>query len=415
MFKPSPLEAIQRQFNTWFKSWYFILLLLILLIGSILTVYVGRSQDAEMRQNLITYAKTIEKTVDWQPLINVINTPPEQINPADLKAVELQLNNACKANRDCHFIYLLYADKQQVKFLLDASPQPASEVSKMGEVFEEATDSLKNAMKVKRTFIEGPVTDHWGTWVSVRVPITATENAPLFLSLNIDADAANWNKRIFNKVIVPIVSMLIFSGILLWLIWQNRAREKLLEQMFNSTSVLSNLANNDPLTGLPNRRLLEDRMTQALKAAKRSRHVVAVMFLDLDHFKAVNDTHGHAVGDKLLKKVASHLVELLRVEDTVARIGGDEFIILLPRLKDDMQAIVIAEKIVTGFAKPFKLGDLQLQLGASLGIALYPQHGLNPKNLIKQADSAMYSAKRQGRGRYEIYTASMDNTSITEQ
>jgi diguanylate cyclase (GGDEF)-like protein len=143
--------------------------------------------------------------------------------------------------------------------------------------------------------------------------------------------------------------------------------------------------------------------------------VVAVMFLDLDHFKAVNDTHGHAVGDKLLKKVASHLVELLRVEDTVARIGGDEFIILLPRLKDDMQAIVIAEKIVTGFAKPFKLGDLQLQLGASLGIALYPQHGLNPKNLIKQADSAMYSAKRQGRGRYEIYTASMDNTSITEQ
>jgi diguanylate cyclase (GGDEF)-like protein len=411
MFEPNPNQAVQSQLNTWFKSWYLILLVLILFIGSLLSVYVGRSQDAEMRQNLITYANTIEKTVDWLPLVNATNKPLGQIDPAELKAVETQLNKACKANRDCHFIYLLYGDQQQIKFLLDASPQPASEISKLGEVFEESTDALKLAMKTKKVLIEGPVSDHWGTWVSVRLPITPTIDAPLFVTLNIDADAGSWNKRIINKMLIPIISMLIFSGILLWLIWQNRAREKLLEQMFNSTSVLTGLANNDALTGLPNRRLLEDRMTQALKSARRSKHIVAVLFLDLDHFKAVNDSHGHNIGDKLLKNVAARLVDLLRVEDTIARIGGDEFIVLLPRMKDEKEVRMIAEKIVEGFKKPFTLGDKVLQLGASVGIAMYPKHALTPKNLIRLADSAMYSAKRQGRSCYAVYHESMEKPS----
>ncbi len=411
MFEPTSTQTTQNQLNTWFKSWYFILLVLILLIGSMLSIYVGRLQDAEMRQNLITYAKTIEQTVDWQPLISALNKPPEQINPAELKTIETQLNNACKANRDCHFIYLLYGDKQQIKFLLDASPQPASEISHLGDVFKEASDALKQAMKTQKVFIEGPVSDQWGAWVSVRVPVSATHNAPLFVSLNIDAEAAHWKSRIFNKMLIPIISMLIFSGILLWLIWQNRAREKLLEQMFNSTSVLSELANNDALTGLPNRRLLEDRMTQALKSARRSKQIVAVLFLDLDHFKVVNDTHGHNIGDKLLKSVAARLVDLLRVEDTIARIGGDEFIVLLPRIKDQKEVRMIAEKIVGGFTKSFTIGDKVLQLGASVGVSMYPQHALTPRNLIKQADSAMYSAKRQGRSCYAIYNTSMEKSS----
>ncbi len=412
MFEPNP-QAIQSQLNTWFKSWYLILLVLILVIGSMLTVYVARSQDAEMRQNLITYANTIEKTVDWQPLVSAISMPPEQIRPADLKAIETQLNNACKANRDCHFIYLLYSDKRQVKFLLDASPQDPSEISRLGDVFDEASDALKQSFTTKKILIEGPLADRWGTWVSVRMPVNATKDAPLFVTLNIDAEAKHWNSRIINKMLVPIITMLIFSGILGWLIWQNRAREKLLEHMFNSTSVLTSLANNDALTGLPNRRLLEDRMTQALKSARRSKQIVAVLFLDLDHFKAVNDTHGHNVGDKLLKSVAARLVDLLRVEDTIARIGGDEFIVLLPRIKDEKEVRMIAEKIVDGFTKPFTLGDKVLQLGASVGISMYPQHALTPKNLIKQADSAMYSAKRQGRSCYAIYSREMEKPSDT--
>jgi diguanylate cyclase (GGDEF)-like protein len=411
MFDPKSTQAVQSQLNTWFKSWYFILLVLILFIGTILTVYVGRSQDAEMRQNLITYANTIEKTVDWQPLVSALNKPPGQIAPAELLAVETQLNKACRANRDCHFIYLLYSDKQQIKFLLDASPRPTADVSKSGDVFEDATQALKQAMSTKKVFIEGPVSDHWGTWVSVRMPVTATMDAPVFITLNIDAEAKHWNNRILNKMLVPMISMLIFSGILMWLIWQNRAREKLLEHMFNSTSVLTGLANNDALTGLPNRRLLEDRMTQALKSARRGKLIVAVLFLDLDHFKAVNDTHGHNVGDKLLKSVAARLVDLLRVEDTIARIGGDEFIVLLPRIKDEKEVRMIAEKIVEGFTKPFTLGDKVLQLGASVGISMYPKHALTPKNLIKQADSAMYTAKRQGRSCYAIYDSSMEKAS----
>jgi diguanylate cyclase (GGDEF)-like protein len=147
-------------------------------------------------------------------------------------------------------------------------------------------------------------------------------------------------------------------------------------------------------------------MTQAQKTAKRTQSAVAVLFLDLDHFKAVNDAHGHAVGDQLLKLVAERLTHLLRAEDTVARVGGDEFVVLLPDLQDDKQAIVAAEKIVSELVKPFIVASHVLQLGASVGIALFPQHSENLHDLIRLADNAMYAAKRQGRNCYAIYNDS---------
>jgi diguanylate cyclase (GGDEF)-like protein len=185
--------------------------------------------------------------------------------------------------------------------------------------------------------------------------------------------------------------------------YQNMLREKLLTQLFSSQSALSELANNDALTGLPNRRLLEDRMAQALKEANRAHQMVAVLFLDLDFFKAVNDTHGHLMGDQLLKQTAKRLTALLRAEDTVARIGGDEFVILLPQVMDEMQVKVTVEKILSRLIEPFAIADITLQVSASIGVALYPTHEENADNLIKCADRAMYSAKRKGRNCYAIY------------
>lgn len=399
-----------RQSRTNF--WYWSLFFFILLFGLLLSLYVAKSQDEEMRDNLITYAKTIEQSVDWQPFAVILNTNPDLLKPADLEILEVQLKSACKANRDCHFIYLLYSDslhnKQQVKFLLDASPQPPSEISQLAEVFVEATDELKQALLGKNALVEGPVTDHWGTWVSARIPLTATVNTPNFVMLNIDVAVNGWNQRVLKKTIVPILSTLIFLSILSVLIYQNKKREKLLEHMVNSTSVLTALANHDALTSLPNRRALEDRMEQALKAANRSQEIVAVLFLDLDYFKTVNDTHGHVIGDQLLKNVAKRLTQLLREEDTVARIGGDEFIILLPKLKDEQHVIATAEKILKELAKPFNIADEVLQVGVSIGIALYPQHGDNTHDMIKCADDAMYVAKRHGRNCYEIHTLNHD-------
>ena len=388
------------------KLWYFILLIITLVIGILFTVHVKNAEDAEMRENLITYGNTIEQSIDWKPFASTLNTKPVDIKLEDLMELNAQLKRACEANKDCHFIYLLYPDKQDVKFLLDSSPQPDSEISHITEIFVEATSALKKVMLSRTPIVEGPITDHWGTWVSARVPVKITANTENFVMLNIDVAAKNWNQRILNKSIIPMIFTLIFIVILLGLIFQNRRTENLLAQLFSSTSELSELANNDALTGLPNRRLLDDRMGQAIKAAKRSKGMVAVMFLDIDHFKAVNDSHGHDVGDQLLKIVADRLSQLLRIDDTIARIGGDEFVVLLPKVMDMLEVREVAEKIISELMRPFYVGDIELHIGGSIGIAFYPKDDSNPKNLIKYADSAMYVAKRQGRNGYAVYSDS---------
>ena len=389
------------------KHWYWVLFVLTLLIGIFYIFHVAKSQDAEMRDNLITYAKTIEQSIDWRPHAATLNTNPNAINKADLTQLELQLNNACRANKNCHFIYLVYPQNQknklQVKFLLDASPQPASEISHLGDIFVEASDDLKQGLTDRKALVEGPVTDHWGTWVSAHVPLTVTTDTPNFVMLGIDVAASNWNEQIYNKIIAPSIITLFFLIVLAGLIFQSKKREKLLAQLFSSTSALSLLANNDSLTGLPNRRLLEDRMAQALKEATREQYKVAVLFLDLDYFKLVNDTHGHLVGDQLLRDASVRLTALLRAEDTVARVGGDEFVVLLPKLDDLTQLNTTVEKILSELAKPFVIAQHTLQLGVSIGIALYAEHGDNPSRLIKCADDAMYVAKRLGRNCYHIY------------
>ena len=387
------------------KFWYFITFFLTLVIGVIFSIYVSHAQDEEMRNNLITYTNTIEQSIDWKPFAATLNVNPNQIKASDLAQLELQLKNACKVNSECHFIYLLYQDNNQVKFLLDASPQPPSEISQLGEVFVEASAELKHVMNTRKPNVEGPVTDHWGTWVSTRVPVTSTTHTPNFVMLSIDVAATDWSRRVLKKTIVPVVITLIFLGILIGFFYQNKVRDKLFSEQLYSTLQLNELANNDVLTGLPNRRLLVDRMTQALKSAKRTQGIVAVFFIDLDNFKIVNDTYGHAVGDELLKKVAARLVSLLREEDTAARIGGDEFIVLLPKLRVEQEAITPAQKILAELAMPFTIAGHLLQIGASVGIVFYPKHDNDPYNLIKYADSAMYVAKRQGRNCYSVYTA----------
>ncbi|MES1988882.1 MAG: diguanylate cyclase, partial [Pseudomonadota bacterium] len=199
--------------------------------------------------------------------------------------------------------YLLYLDKtqskKQVRFLLDASPQPPSEISKLAEIFTEASDELKRVMKIRAPIVEGPVTDHWGSWISARVPVSVTVKTPNFVMLNVDVAAKGWNKRLLSKTLFPALLTLFFLVILTGLILRNEYVENLLKQLFESTTVLSELAYYDALTSLPNRRLLDDRAAQAFKAAKRSKHMVAIMFLDLDYFKAVNNDYGHEVGDQL--------------------------------------------------------------------------------------------------------------------
>jgi diguanylate cyclase (GGDEF)-like protein len=159
------------------------------------------------------------------------------------------------------------------------------------------------------------------------------------------------------------------------------------------------MAHEDALTGLPNRVLLGDRLRQAIRTASRDGHRVAVIYFDLDKFKPVNDTHGHAAGDRLLQLVARRLRAGLRDTDTLARIGGDEFVAVLPRCDGPADAVKVAENILFQLNQPFEDGELVHHISGSLGVALFPDDGMDAEALLRAADLAMYDAKSHGRNR----------------
>ena len=167
---------------------------------------------------------------------------------------------------------------------------------------------------------------------------------------------------------------------------------------------IQHLADHDALTGLLNRRLLEDRLQQSITLARRNDALVAVMLIDLDGFKAVNDQFGHLMGDYALRTVARRLRECVRESDTVARLGGDEFVILLSgqRVPDDSS--LVAEKILSALTEPVAAGGRRFEIGASIGISIYPRDGTTPEALLKHADAAMYRVKEAGKNRYQYYS-----------
>jgi diguanylate cyclase (GGDEF)-like protein/PAS domain S-box-containing protein len=176
---------------------------------------------------------------------------------------------------------------------------------------------------------------------------------------------------------------------------------------------IERLAYHDALTNLPNRTRFADRLELALSQARIEGHHLAILFLDLDRFKVVNDSLGHKVGDLLLQKAANRLAQLIRGGDTLARLGGDEFIILLSRIESDEDAGRVASKILQLFKKPFILGDRELFVSASIGISIYPHHGEDRETLVKNADIAMYRAKQEGRDNYQIHTSRHTHDAIT--
>lgn len=166
---------------------------------------------------------------------------------------------------------------------------------------------------------------------------------------------------------------------------------------------MRHMAHYDPLTELPNRALITDRLQQAVIKAKRDKAHIAVMFLDLDLFKPVNDNLGHEIGDLLLQQVARRLQACVRASDTVARIGGDEFIVLLPTIEQKRDAAVVAEKMLHALNQPFDVAEHTIDISGSIGVAVYPEQGEDEKLLLINADIAMYHAKKNGRNAYHFF------------
>jgi diguanylate cyclase (GGDEF)-like protein/PAS domain S-box-containing protein len=188
--------------------------------------------------------------------------------------------------------------------------------------------------------------------------------------------------------------------------------EAMLTERKKAADQMTYLAKNDSLTGLPNRVLFQERLDHAITSAQALGKLVAVVLLDLVRFKNVNDTLGHDAGDQILKQVAQRLLKTMRSVDTVARMSGDEFTIVMTNIRNVDDVARVAQKILNAFEKPFYVAGRELHIGASLGIAIYPLHAVNAKELMNHADIAMYSAKAAGDNRYQFYQTEMTTQAV---
>lgn len=208
---------------------------------------------------------------------------------------------------------------------------------------------------------------------------------------------ASWRSSIYGIFYTTLLSLiLVLVG------------AKLFMKALKANSTNHHLANHDTLTGLPNRLLLSDRLRQIIALSRRNNSKFALIYVDLDNLKTINDQHSHIAGDVALCEAASRMQKSVRASDTVARIGGDEFVILLPNIDSIDSALSIAEKMRIALAESFSAEDKQLVTGASIGVAIYPDHGEDAETLSANADKAMYYAKFNGRNRIQLFSSDLN-------
>lgn len=207
----------------------------------------------------------------------------------------------------------------------------------------------------------------------------------------------SWSRNGF--MVGTLLAVVLYLSLLAAILSQFQTR------LIDAESKALEMAFQDPLTGLNNQRYMTTLFDQALLLATRPHHVVAVFYIDLDNFKPINDTAGHAIGDEVLKTVAARLKSCTRSTDICARVGGDEFVVIATQLDDEAQSAEVAKKLLERLTEPIPINGRDYALGASIGIALYPQHGRSLAELVQCADNAMYHVKRNGKSGCEVYGA----------
>ena len=235
----------------------------------------------------------------------------------------------------------------------------------------------------------------------VMLPTAIGSGAILAVYVDLSDYLAAHNNSFIRLIVQHAVFILLAALLVGAFLWRN-ARERT-----HSEQRLRELSLQDSLTGLGNRRLFQDRLVHAVALAKRNAQMVGVHVLDLDHFKQVNDSLGHEVGDELLKAAAERLRKLLRDSDTLARLGGDEFAIVQPQVDHIEDVVTLAERIIEGFRAPFSITGRQISSGTSIGVAISPANGTTTEDLLRNADTALYEGKAGGRGSYRLFSPDM--------
>jgi diguanylate cyclase (GGDEF)-like protein len=204
---------------------------------------------------------------------------------------------------------------------------------------------------------------------------------------------------------VSLLLITISAFIAVYILGINRKLNLSLDQIKKQKEIIEYQATHDTLTGLPELRLLHEQWDKAVSRANRENSKAAMLFIDLDGFKLVNDTYGHHAGDYVLKAVSSKLNKSIRNVDTAARLGGDEFVVILDCIKNVDDAPVVANKLIEAISQPISYNNNIIHIGASIGVAIYPLHSSKPEDIMKLADLTMYKAKKSGKNNFKVFSA----------
>ncbi|MBK7903392.1 MAG: EAL domain-containing protein [Proteobacteria bacterium] len=285
-------------------------------------------------------------------------------------------------------------------------------------VYGEAVDYAKtfpdaDSEEGRVTLTENPwdgVSRYTGTQRLYGAPLTVVVG--LSQAEQLAETSASARTYLWRAAAATVVLLLVVA--LLWRMMRQlaRARREAVTSEIAHARQVEHLAFHDGLTGLPNRSLFSRMLQQGVQMARRNNRLLAVLFLDLDRFKHINDTLGHEAGDQLLQEVAARLKSCLRDSDSVARLGGDEFVVVLPELADDVYAATVAQKIISAISRPFTLKGLEFRVTGSVGISIHPQDGLDEETLTKNADIAMYKAKAEGKNTFQFYSDTFNAESL---
>ncbi|KEO81374.1 GGDEF domain-containing protein [Tumebacillus flagellatus] len=289
----------------------------------------------------------------------------------------------------------------------------------IGAEYDPNIAELDESFNGRRMFQSKPNTDFWGESISAYVPVYRPDGRQDGI-LGVDFDVATLES---NLLIARFTSLLLIAAFLLtlysfyivtFLTSVARIVERHRREIQANEAAIKHQAYHDALTGLPNRMLFKERMHEAVETSLATVGQFAVMFLDLDRFKLVNDTLGHTIGDLLLIEAAQRLRECVKPDHTVARLGGDEFVVLLPIVTDSKEATRLADAIRDAIQRPFLIEEHELMVTTSIGVAIYPLHGLDVESLVQHADLAMYRAK-EARNQVCVYESASEDVAANDR
>lgn len=386
-----------------------------------------------MTMKVMDFSSSAADLVQWQGIVDNLHTRPEGIVyetthfHKDGTAIPIELSATYQNSADTDIFVATARDvserkvaekklQQERNFLqavIDSVGDPIMVIDRNNQIMKAnkaASESYFGAARAANTHFCHSVThnhklpcSHASNPCPLREVVDSNAPATLVHSYNDESG----NQRVVELIASPLRDE---EGQITGIVESSRDitdHIAIQQELKKKEKSLDHLAHHDPLTQLPNRLLFTDRLDQSLLSAKRSNSSVALLFIDLDQFKEINDSFGHSLGDLLLQEVSARLQACIRESDTLARLGGDEFTIITGALGRAEDASIIAQHLIDEFKRPCIVDGHRLHVTLSIGISLFPDDGINSEELLRNADTAMYRAKASGRNRYEFYTADM--------